>query len=148
MMALKMTVITCQLNVIDNNNSSEWADEVGTDMSRVLQTCLMGRHIDSSDLMDQGLPSTCLFSLSLLTYSLHPLPSVFYSSFCLHILFLQLAAQRESPLSLPYLIGALILLIFSLSFSLSLSERQVSDSSHCVSALDCLCPSLSFHTIC
>jgi len=46
MMALKMMVITCQLDVIDNNNSSECTDEAGTDMSRALQTGLMGRHTD------------------------------------------------------------------------------------------------------
>lgn len=81
-----MTVITCQLDIIDNNNSSECTDEAGTDMSRVLQTGLMGRRTDSSDLMDQRLCSKCLFSLSpsvFLSYTFFTSSSVWFSFFAL-----------------------------------------------------------------
>jgi len=112
-MAFKTMVITCQLEVIDNNNSSDCADEAGTDMSRVLQTGLMGRNTDSSDLMDQRLPSTCLFSLSpslfLLTHSLNPLPSVFHRT------------MRLSAITSQFN-WSINLIKFSLSFSFAVRE--------------------------
>lgn len=124
MMALKTMVITCQLDVIDNNNSSDCADEAGTDMSRVLQTGLMGRHTDSSDLMDQRLPSTCLFSLSpslfLLAHSLHPLPSVFHSSFCLHSLHFAVGSKT----GLSAITSLFNWSINHINFSLSFAVRE------------------------
>lgn len=135
MMGLKTAVIACQLDVIDNNNLSECTDEAATDMSRVLQNGLMGKQTDSTDFIDRRLHSTCLLSLSLSLSPLH-----FYKSS--HAIF----GPRRNRTYITSVFNWGINLINSLS--LSVSKGQVSDSSRCVGAVDCLRPSIAFHTIC